>query len=67
MGRNRLVTAMLIGLAIVVLLAACGGATSTPAPTATPATELASTPMPTSNSHARLKGHAHIYAVKHAG
>ena len=47
MGRNRLVTAMLIGLAIVVLLAACGGATSTPAPTATPAAELASTPAPT--------------------
>ena len=47
MGRNSLVTAMLIGLAIVVLLGACGGATPTPAPTATPAAELSSTSTPT--------------------
>ena len=38
---------MLIGLAVVVPLAACGGATQTPAPTDTPAAELTSTPTPT--------------------
>lgn len=47
MGRNSLVTAMLVGLAIVVSLAACGGATPTRAPTDTPAAELSSTSTPT--------------------